>query len=94
MESGVNILAENVDKNTQEVYLNSQSDKISENELKEQIAVLEESMSALYKAGAVKDSQVVTLPHANGGLFILNMHKRENDGFVAKKPKEQSPDSF
>lgn len=84
LESGVNILAENVDKNTQEVYLNSQSDKISENELKEQIAVLEESMSALYKAGAVKDSQVVTLPHANGGLFILNMHKRENDGFVAK----------
>ena len=84
IKKDVESISKKIAQNERDVLFNSHNDKTTEIELREQILMLEESMSALYKAGTPKDSQVISLPHANGGLFILNMHKRENDGYVLK----------
>lgn len=84
IKKDVESISKKIAQNERDALFNSHNDKTTEIELREQISMLEESMSALYKAGTPKDSQVISLPHANGGLFILNMHKRDNDGYVLK----------
>lgn len=84
-------ISQNVDDNQSRI-LNIESNQLSSShqaeleiaELKETINAMEKSMSAIYKAGVPKDAQTIELPHDKGGKFLLNLHRKQNNGYVTK----------
>lgn len=53
-------------------------------EIADSVESLAEGMENTFRAKNTSfESEIITLPHSNGGLFLLNVHRRTNNGFVA-----------
>ena len=70
-------------KNNNELLSTDNYLKVENDILKNKIDSLQNNLSGLYnvKRSVESDTQVIPLNNSNGGKFILNLHKRVNDGY-------------